>query len=77
MSEQTDIQTVADIPDTNDWELFTGSHEKNHVLEHVGINPENYSHGSIFVKVGNGDYETVFFFGGNVPWLSKSVTRIY
>jgi hypothetical protein len=77
MSEQTDIQTVADIPDTNDWQLVTGTHEKNHVLEQVGISPKDYFHGGIFVRVGGGEYTDVFFFGGNVPYLSKSVTRIY
>lgn len=75
MSNQ--IKTVGDIPDTNDWRLITGSHARNRVLEHVGVNPDDYTHGGIFVRVGEGEYTDVFFFGGSVPYLSKDVTRVY
>jgi hypothetical protein len=71
----SDIQTVSDIPEN--YQLITGSHERDTVLSHVGIDPQEYSHGSIFVRVNQAEYTDVYFFGGNVPYLAKSVTKIY
>jgi hypothetical protein len=70
----SDIQTVADMPE--DYSLITGSHERNHVLKHIGETPEDWSHGSLFVTTLEGEYDNVLFFSGNVPYLHKDVTRI-
>jgi hypothetical protein len=72
MSE--DITTVADVPES--YSLITGSHERDVVLSHVGIEADDYSHGSLFVDTNSGEYTDVLFFSGNVPRLSKDITRL-
>jgi hypothetical protein len=70
----SDINTVSDIPEG--YTLIDGIHERNHVLEHIGEDPEDWSHGSLFVKTSKGEYTSVYFFGGNVPYLYKDVTKV-
>jgi hypothetical protein len=75
MSEQK-FDTVRDIPDKGPWELVTGSHERDHIIRHIGKDPSDYAHMGLFVKVVNGDYQEVLAFAGNVPYLYKRVTRV-
>lgn len=70
----TTIDTVKDIPEN--YTLVTESHERDQILEHIGENPEGWSHGSLFVLVENAEYTDVLFFAGNVPYLYKNVTRV-
>lgn len=65
---------VRDIPNGDGWSIVSGSHECAHVLEHIGEAPEDWSHGSLFVRTEDGDYTDVVFFAGNVPYLDKFVT---
>jgi hypothetical protein len=70
------FNTVSDIPDKGPWELVTGSHEKAHIIRHIGKDPEDYAHMGLFVKVENADYTEVWAFSGNVPYLYKRVSRV-
>lgn len=74
MSESDTIETASDVPDN--YMLVTGSHERDMILDHIGETVSDWSHGSLFVYTGEGEYTDVLFFGGNVPKLSKDVTRI-
>jgi hypothetical protein len=76
MTDTNDIQVVADIPDNGEWSLITGSHEAAHVLQSVGIDPDDY-HGGLFVKTAEAEYEAIYHFGGSVPYLHNSVEKIY
>ena len=68
------IRTVSDIG--NDYQLITGTHDRNIILDHIGEDIDKWSHGSLFVKTHEGTYSDVLFFAGNTPYLNKSVTRI-
>jgi len=70
----TDITNISQVPDS--YTLVTGGHERNRVLEHIKESPDDYSHGSLFVDTGEGEYTDVLFFGGNVPYLYKGVTQV-
>jgi len=70
------IETVGDVPNDDEWALVTGAHERDRVLEHVGEDPDDWSHVGLFVRVGEGEYTDVLAFAGNTPYLQKSVTRI-
>lgn len=71
-----EFDTVADVPSDDEWVLVTGRHEVAHVLDSVGVDADDYSHGSVFARVGDGEYTDVLFFSGCVPYLHKPVTRL-
>lgn len=74
--EPEEIETVADVPNGDGWGMVSGSHEVNSILEHIGEDLEDWSHGSLFVRVSDGEYTDVLFYSGNTPYLNKMVTRI-
>jgi len=76
MSDTQPFETVSDVPDSDAWQLVTGSHERDIILEHIGEYPEDWSHGGLFVRSCEGAYTDVLFFGGTVPYLHKDVTRV-
>jgi hypothetical protein len=73
---QEEIRTVADVPAGDEWVIVDGSDERDRVLKSIGEDPQEWSHGSLFVRVGEGEYTDVMFYSGNVPYLHKMVTRI-
>lgn len=70
-----EVATVSDVPD--DYLMLEGTHSRDTALQHVGLDPDDYSHGSLFVQTAAGEYTDILFFGGCVPYLQKRVTRIY
>lgn len=67
-----DYQTIADIP--ADYQLVTDSQDVEAIKNSFGA--EASGCGSFFVKVGDGDYESVYGFCGIVPTLTKHVYRV-
>jgi len=76
MSDTETFETVSDVPDSDEWVLVTGSHERDIILDHIREDPSDWSHGSLFVRSYEGAYTDVLFFGGTVPYLNKDVTRV-
>lgn len=69
-----EIETVADVPD--EYSLVVGAYERDQILEHANVDPDDYSHGQLFVTTDEGEYDNILFFPGQTPYLDKDVTRI-
>ena len=71
----TEIQTVADVPDT--FTLITDSQDIVACLDSIGQAPNNGDFGCLFAKVGEGEYEAVYGCACSVPVLTHPVTRLW
>jgi len=69
------MNTVADIPDSHT--LVSDGEEQSFILERIGEDPDDWSHGRVFVDTNNGEYSSVVWFPGIVPDLQKPVTEIH
>jgi hypothetical protein len=68
------VTCIRNIPE--DYQLVTDSQDVKAVLESMG-QPDLYEdYQGLFVKVGDGEYESVYAFCGIVPYLSKLATKI-
>jgi hypothetical protein len=68
------MNTVSDIPDSHT--LISDGREQSQILESIGEDPSDWSHGRVFVRVENAEYRSVVWFHGVVPDLQKTVTEI-
>jgi len=68
------MNTVADIPDSHT--LISDGREQSQIIESIGEDPSDWSHGRVFVRVENAEYRSVVWFPGVVPYLQKRVTEI-
>jgi hypothetical protein len=68
------MNTVADIPDSHT--LVSDGMEQSTIIGRVGKDPDDWSHGRIFVDIENAEYRSVVWFPGVVPHLQKPVTVI-
>ena len=66
--------TVADF-DTPEYQP-TDSSETEYVKEYFGNRPAVQEFDAFLVKVGDGDYDDVLGFHGNIPNIGKNVYRI-
>lgn len=74
MNMHMNMNTVADIPDSHT--LVSDGEEQSVILEHIGEDPDDWSHGRVFVDTDGGEYSSVVWFRGVVPHLQKPVTEI-
>jgi hypothetical protein len=63
----------------NGFQLITDSQDVQPVLEYIGKTRTAKKHGieGLFVKIKNGDYIAVYGFKGNIPYLYKSLVKLY
>ena len=68
------VGTIADF-DTPEYQP-TDESETEYVKEYFGNRPAVQEFDAFLVKVGDGDYDDVLGFHGNIPHINKSVYRI-
>lgn len=71
-------KTIGDIEfgDGRDWVLVTNSQDVNDTGNSIGIYNLSTIYNSLFVKLGDGDYDEIWGFNG-IPYLTKSMDQIY
>ena len=59
-----------------EWVLVTDSQDVDSTGDSIGIYKLSCIYDSLFVKVGDGDYDEIWGFNG-IPYLTKSMDQIY
>ncbi|MFA5409976.1 MAG: hypothetical protein WC343_14480 [Bacilli bacterium] len=68
--------TIADIQDRQDLILVDLSQDVDAIKQHFGNRKSLKQFDGFFIKVDNGDYEEVYGFSGNIPYLTKDIYKI-
>lgn len=66
--------TAQDIPNGLGWFLLTDSQDVAHVLESIGLEPDDYA--SVFVRIEGGDYDAVYGCHRQFPKDHNPITQL-
>jgi hypothetical protein len=70
------IGEVQDDPKYKGYSLVTDSQDVKEIWNNFGNDPNVKEFDGFLVKVGDGDYDDVLGFPGNIPYLYKGLYRI-